>query len=112
MRIEALYEELAKEKGLDAWGRLPGAAAAAGHRPARRRRIVWLRRFDEADQTVGRRGLLPAAFKKQVSNYKKIRQQVYDRYFKGIKMPVIPEKIKGKIKRWLFNSHRKLPSYL
>lgn len=39
-----------------------------------------------------------AAFKKQVSNYKKIRQQVYDRYFKGIKMPTIPAKIAGKIK--------------
>lgn len=39
-----------------------------------------------------------AAFKKQVSKYKVIRQQVYDRYFKGIKMPTIPAKIAGKIK--------------
>ena len=39
-----------------------------------------------------------AAFKNQLPNYKKIRQQVYDRYFKGIKMPTIPEKIAGKIK--------------
>ena len=39
-----------------------------------------------------------AAFKKQVSNYRKVRQQVYDRYFKGIKMPTIPAKIAGKIK--------------
>ncbi|MDX1484427.1 MAG: hypothetical protein R3229_08100 [Alphaproteobacteria bacterium] len=39
-----------------------------------------------------------AAFKKQVDNYKKIQQQVYDRYFKGIKMPTIPAKLAGKIK--------------
>jgi tripartite-type tricarboxylate transporter receptor subunit TctC len=38
-----------------------------------------------------------AAFKKQLPQYKKVRQQVYDRYFKGIKMPTIPGKIKGKI---------------
>jgi tripartite-type tricarboxylate transporter receptor subunit TctC len=39
-----------------------------------------------------------AAFKKQLPNYKKVRQQVYDRYFKGIQMPTIPGKIAGKIK--------------
>ncbi len=39
-----------------------------------------------------------AAFRKQLPQYKKVRQQVYDRYFKGIKMPTIPGKIKGKIK--------------
>ncbi len=38
------------------------------------------------------------AFKKQLPQYKKVRQQVYDRFFKGIKMPTIPGKISGKIK--------------
>lgn len=39
-----------------------------------------------------------AAFKKQIPNYKRIQQQVYDRYFRGIKMPTIPETLSGKVK--------------
>ncbi len=39
-----------------------------------------------------------AAFKKQLPRYKEIRQQVFNRYFKGLKIKKIPEKIAGKIK--------------
>lgn len=39
-----------------------------------------------------------AAFKKELPRYKKVRQQVFDRFFKGLKIPTIPENIAGKIK--------------
>ncbi len=38
-----------------------------------------------------------AAFKKQLPQFKKIRQQVFDRYFKGLKIKKTPEKFSGKI---------------
>jgi tripartite-type tricarboxylate transporter receptor subunit TctC len=37
------------------------------------------------------------AFKKQLPNFKEVRQQVYNRYFKGLKIVKIPEKFSGKI---------------
>jgi hypothetical protein len=39
-----------------------------------------------------------AAFKKQLPRLKEVRQQVFDRYFKGLKIATIPTKLSGKIK--------------
>lgn len=39
-----------------------------------------------------------AAFKKQLPNLQKVRQQVFDRYFKGLKIATIPELLSGLIK--------------